>query len=127
MGKFPFLTDVVTMSRLVTRLFTWLNGELVGEDEFGNKYYRERGGKRRWVMYAKEAEPSQVPPEWHRWLHGTTDVAPSEQPVARKPWEKDAEPNPTGTAAAYMPQGHMLRKGTRPESTGDYEPWTPSS
>ena len=42
-----------------TQLWTWLYGELVGEDEFGNRYYRTRGGKidptllmeRRWVIY----------------------------------------------------------------------------
>ena len=37
-----------------TRLFTWLNGEQVGSDEFGNRYYvhrRTKGQKRekRWV------------------------------------------------------------------------------
>ncbi|MCH7889514.1 MAG: NADH:ubiquinone oxidoreductase subunit NDUFA12, partial [Proteobacteria bacterium] len=25
-----------------TRLFTWMRGEAVGEDEFGNRYYQER-------------------------------------------------------------------------------------
>ena len=45
-----------------TRLYTWLRGELVGSDEFGNRYYREKGAKalrrggglesreRRWVL-----------------------------------------------------------------------------
>src|SRR5215475_3521173 len=42
-----------------TQVWTSLYGELVGEDEFGNRYYRTRGGKidptlgfeRRWVIY----------------------------------------------------------------------------
>jgi hypothetical protein len=42
-----------------TQLWTWRFGEQVGEDEFGNRYYRTRGGKidptllfeRRWVIY----------------------------------------------------------------------------
>ena len=42
-----------------TQLWTWLYGEFVGEDEFGNRYYRTRRGKidrtllmeRRWVIY----------------------------------------------------------------------------
>ena len=42
-----------------TQLWTWLYGELVGEDEFGNRYFRTKGGKidrtlgfeRRWVIY----------------------------------------------------------------------------
>ena len=44
-----------------TQLWTWLYGEAVGEDEFGNRYYRTRGGKidpalgfeRRWVIYQR--------------------------------------------------------------------------
>jgi NADH:ubiquinone oxidoreductase subunit len=45
-----------------TRLFTWRKGERVGEDGQGNVYYRERGGERRWVIYAGAAEASRVPP-----------------------------------------------------------------
>ena len=28
-----------------TQFWTWMYGEAVGEDEFGNRYYRTRGGK----------------------------------------------------------------------------------
>ncbi|MDG2480772.1 MAG: NADH:ubiquinone oxidoreductase subunit NDUFA12, partial [Alphaproteobacteria bacterium] len=31
------------MATIGTRLFTWLKGESVGRDEFGNSYYREKG------------------------------------------------------------------------------------
>ena len=30
---------------LNTQVWTWLYGELVGTDEFGNRYYRTKGGK----------------------------------------------------------------------------------
>jgi NADH:ubiquinone oxidoreductase subunit len=30
---------------LGTRLLTWLRGELVGTDSFGNRYYREKGSR----------------------------------------------------------------------------------
>jgi hypothetical protein len=54
---------------LGTRFGTWRHGEKVGEDEFGNVYYRSRGGKadaalgheRRWVIYNGLAEASSVP------------------------------------------------------------------
>src|SRR5947209_17404613 len=44
---------------LGTQVWTFLYGELVGEDEFGNQYFRTKGGKidpvlgfeRRWVIY----------------------------------------------------------------------------
>ncbi|HYU11033.1 MAG TPA: NADH-ubiquinone oxidoreductase subunit NDUFA12 family protein, partial [Stellaceae bacterium] len=65
---------------LGTRWLTWLRGELVGTDPYGNRYYRLKGDKpqrlgggrfsreRRWVIYNGEPEGSKVPPEWHAWL-----------------------------------------------------------
>lgn len=113
-----------------TRLFTWLKGERVGTDAFGNVYYRERGGKagpreRRWVLYAGEAEASKVPPEWHIWLHHTVDTPPESRPRTPHAWEQPHLPNLTGTAAAYRPPGHVLAGGRRAKATGDYEPWRP--
>ena len=76
------------MTGIGTLLFTWLRGELVGTDAFGNRYYRDRGhhaGKdrrtRRWVLFAGEAEASRVPPMWHAWLHHTIDDVPSGEAV----------------------------------------------
>lgn len=110
---------------LGTSLFTWRKGESVGTDDQGNRYYRERGGKRRWVIYDGAVEASRVPPEWHLWLHYTTDVPPSEQPLPRKTWEKDHAPNLTGTTQAYFPPGSLYSAGQRKSATGDYEAWTP--
>ena len=115
---------------LGTRLFTLLKGRRVGTDATGNIYYQERRQRpghrlRRWVMYAGAPEASLVPPEWHAWLHYTTD-----QPLAernRRPWEKPHLPNPTGTPASYRPPGHDYRGGERARATGDYEAWTPGS
>ncbi len=121
------------------RLGTWLRtrrrGEFVGEDEFGNRYYRERGARdwrqeRRWVVYADgggEIEPSTVPPGWHAWLHHTLEHPPSERPLVRKRFEKPYVPNLSGTPEAWLPPGHLLRGGKRPPATGDYEPWRPES
>jgi NADH:ubiquinone oxidoreductase subunit len=113
-----------------TRLFTWMHGRLVGRDALGNRYYQDRkagpGGRaRRWVIYAGEAEASKVPPEWHCWLHYTTEAPLPE--TERRPWQKPHEPNFTGTAASYRPPGHDYRGGHRAPATGDYEAWTPGS
>jgi NADH:ubiquinone oxidoreductase subunit len=112
-------------------LYTWLHGELVGTDTFGNKYYRRkaRGGERRdrrWVVYDGTVEASRVPPEWHAWLHHTTDNVPPEGGSPRRPWQKQHQPNQTGTPNAYRPPGHTLRGGRREKATGDYETWTPN-
>ena len=115
---------------LGTRFYTWRYGEFVGEDEYGNRYYRQRNAKtpvpeRRWVIYNGEAEASRVPPGWYGWLHHTLDAPPTETPYTARPWEKPHEPNPTGTERAYRPRGNLLRGGTeRPKAYGDYEPWT---
>jgi NADH:ubiquinone oxidoreductase subunit len=120
---------------LGTRLYTWLRGEEVGRDQFGNRYYREKGGghvhpdsirkERRWVIYNGEVEASRVPPEWHAWLHHTVKEAPAGGEPPRRPWQKEHLPNLTGTTLAYRPPGHTLKGGRRDKGTGDYEPWTP--
>ena len=49
-----------------TKLFTRFHGVKVGQDSFGNVYYREKKPsngvrERRWVIYGGEAEGSAVP------------------------------------------------------------------
>jgi NADH:ubiquinone oxidoreductase subunit len=115
---------------LGTRLLTWLRGELVGSDGFGNRYYRDRKARRgkrekRWVIYNGEAEASRVPPEWHMWLHHTTDTIPDAATRRVRPWMKEHVPNLTGTTSAYRPPGHVLAGGAPPRGTDDYEPWRP--
>ena len=113
---------------LGTWLFTMLNGRRIGADAYGNAYYEERRPRagyriRRWVTYPGPPEASRVPPEWHAWLHYTTDEPLVERP--RQPWEKPHLPNLTGTPGAYRPSGSTLARGHRPKATGDYKPWTP--
>ena len=114
-----------------TLLFTWLHGTRVGRDATGNVYYQERqqpagARRRRWVIYRRgPAEASRVPPEWHAWLHYTTE-APLPVEV-RRAWEKPHQPNRTGTALGYRPAGHDYVGGQRARASGDYESWTPGS
>ncbi len=113
------------------RLLARLTGHKVGTDRFGNQYWESRkdfrayGRKRRWVLYAGTAEASKVPPEWHAWLHHTTQAPLPEQ--KRHAWQVEHRPNPTGTAAAYRPDGHDYQGGRRRQTAGDYEAWTPGS
>jgi NADH:ubiquinone oxidoreductase subunit len=108
-----------------TRFDTWRRGEPVGADKQGNRYFRERGGDRRWVLYSGEVEASRVPPEWNAWLQHTVDEAPAGD-IARRPWEREHIPNTTGTPDAYHPPGSLIEGGERDPATGDYEPWRPS-
>lgn len=114
---------------LTTWIYTQLFGEKVGEDSQGNVYYcRKRGNRReqRWVAYHGTVEASRVPPEWHGWLHYTYDATPEERTLPQYAWQKPHQPNLTGTALAYLPEGHGLKGAHRSASTSDYEPWQPS-
>ena len=124
--------------KFLSHFFTWWNdytlgtwwytlrkGEKVGEDDQGNAYYREKGGRRRWVIYKGDVEASRVPPEWHAWLHRTVAETPVEAPPQVKPWEAEHQPNLTGQAGAYFPPGSLTQSGTREKATGDYEAWKP--
>jgi NADH:ubiquinone oxidoreductase subunit len=112
-----------------TQFWTFLYGEYVGADEFGNRYYRQRGGKidkgfgfqRRWVIYNGVAEASRVPPSWHGWLHHTVDTPPVDENYQPREWQKPHRPNMTGTPSAYRPSGSTLKSGRRPPATGDYK------
>jgi NADH:ubiquinone oxidoreductase subunit len=118
-----------------TQFWTWRFGELVGEDEQGNRYFRTRGGvidptlgfERRWVIYNGVAEASRIPPGWYGWMHHKVDTPPTAEAYAPREWEKAHLPNLTGTPAAYRPSGSTLASGKRPKATGDYQPWTPGN
>jgi NADH:ubiquinone oxidoreductase subunit len=106
-----------------TSIYTWINGQEIGRDSTGNVYFQHKrpdasGKHRRWVMFKGAVDPSSVPPEWHCWLHYTTDAA---IPFAHRAWQKPQQPNPTGTPARYHPAGPA------PHSAGAYEAWTPGS
>ncbi len=116
-----------------TRFHTRRHGEFVGNDEFGNRYFRTKGGaidpalgfERRWVIYNGPIEASTTPPGWNGWLHHTVDVPPSRETYAPRDWQMAHRQNYTGTPLAYRPRGSTLSTGERPPATGDYEAWTP--
>lgn len=109
---------------LGTRWWTFLNGQHVGTDEAGNRYYKSKKD-RRWVIYNGPAEASAIPPGWHGWIHHRVDTLPSDERYTPRFWEKPHTPNLTGTARAYRPDGSLLAKGERPRVTGDYDAWSP--
>jgi NADH:ubiquinone oxidoreductase subunit len=131
---------------ILSKIFTWWDGatigtmlwssrfgEHVGTDAQGNKYFRSaklkttQGYDRRWVMYAGANDASNVPAEWHGWLHHSYDDVPESHLAPARIWEVDYTPNATGTTAAYRPQGALERGGKRARATGDYEAWSPDA
>jgi NADH:ubiquinone oxidoreductase subunit len=110
---------------LGTRFYLWRKGEFVGADELGNRYYRERKGDRRSVVYDGVADASKIPPGWHAWMHHRSDTPPSAETYSPREWEKRHEANLTGTAKAYRPPGSILSATPRTPAAPDYEPWQP--
>lgn len=115
------------------KALTWLKGDLVGQDEAGNRYYQERffffkpsdRRPRRWVVYNGHPEPSRVPPEWFGWLHFTL-----ERPLdvsRRYAWQKPYQPNLTGTLLTYKPEGYAMKEKRVPSPLRHYQAWTPPS
>lgn len=130
-----FLAKIFTWwdgATIGTLLWSSRNGEHVGTDAQGNKYYRSKNVKdgqqeRRWVIYDGANDASRVPAEWHGWLHGSYDELPESHLQPAKIWEVDYTPNATGTNTAYLPAGALQRGGKRARATGDYEAWTPDA
>lgn len=126
MSRFDSFSLIRRLSQIGTLLQTRLCGEEVGQDHFGNRYYRERKApqgvrERRWVIYVDEPEASKIPAEWHIWLHYTADAPIPDS--ARRPWQKPHIENMTGTPDAWFPPA--LKGGERPKATGDYQAWQP--
>ncbi len=114
------------------RWYTTRKGEFVGEDEFGNKYYRARSAvpesipERRWVVYNGYAEASAIPPGWHGWMHHTVDTPPTEKMYEPREWQQPHQPNHTGTALAYRPPGSIVSASGKPVAAeADYQAWQP--
>eukprot|EP00753_Platysulcus_tardus_P016596 PLAT5872.1.p1 GENE.PLAT5872.1~~PLAT5872.1.p1 ORF type:complete len:187 (+),score=68.65 PLAT5872.1:3-563(+) len=125
-------------------------GDLVGEDEFGNKYFEDNRfnyGAHRWVEYAAYTmhDATQVPPEWHGWLHYTYDENPVSHPelFAKPDWVKygreegKTREKPYGYGsgedpligrhsqdAAYKQPGHPLAADYKPAEE-DFTAWSP--
>lgn len=116
---------------LNTLFYTWRKGERVGQDQYGNAYYRAVSAlpqsipERRWVIYAGYAEPSQIPPGWHGWMHHRYDDPPEDGDYAPREWERPHVENVTGSAQAYRPPG-SIANGMRPKKQdATYTAWRP--
>ena len=104
-----------------TFIYTLFNGKFVGKDEFGNKYYSNKKGKR-WVIYNNLVESSKIPSEWHLWIHFLTNTIPSNN-APKFDWQKKHKENLTGTVEAYNPEGSL--KSDIKKDNKKYEIWKP--
>ncbi|KZT54517.1 NDUFA12-domain-containing protein [Calocera cornea HHB12733] len=103
------------------------HGKLMGEDQFGNKYYenlnpeQETPGRQRWIDFTQhDFNASQVPPEWHAWLNHIRKDPPSSDfhliQASRPKWIGPWRENLTGTRGAFK-----TYSTTKPK----FFPWEP--
>ena len=88
---------------LGTFLQTLFYGNMVGKDQYGNKYYQNRNASKRWVIYNGTVDASSIPPEWHSWLHKIINTLPTQVKFNNFKWQKNHKKNLTGTKNAYVP------------------------
>ena len=100
-----------------TRIKTILFGKFIGSDEYGNKYYQNKRGKR-WVIYANEIDASKIPVEWYSWIHFMPNKIENIHKLEKHDWQKPHQPNLTGTDSAYYPN-----KNNKHATEKKYKSW----
>ncbi|CAH1264450.1 NDUFA12 [Branchiostoma lanceolatum] len=88
-------------------------GTLVGVDQFGNKYFENKKyfyARHRWVEFGDkqkswwEPDASQIPPEWHRWMHCIGEHPPTEVPLTNPKFKQEHRINFSGNSRQnYVP------------------------
>ena len=108
-----------------TLVYTKVFGKFVGKDDFGNKYYITRDNKKKWVLYAKENDASNVTSAWHLWLTNDNVNIPIKNDKNLS-WQKKHIPNRTGSEEAYKPKGVITKKiHAKNKETKLYNSWIP--
>ena len=100
-----------------TRIKTILFGKLIGSDEYGNRYYQSKKGKR-WVIYANEIDASKIPVEWYSWIHFMPNKIENIHKLEKHNWQKPHQANLTGTDSAYYPN-----KNNKNSTEKKYKSW----
>ena len=100
-----------------TFLKTLFSGRLVGEDTYGNKYYKNKSDQR-WVVYKDNIEASKITSEWYLWMHHTINQIPNKM-EKKYIWQKEHLENQTGSLNAYRPNRISKKNNTKKK----YESW----
>jgi len=97
------------------------DGKLIGIDKFGNKYFQAidykwlPNSRNRWVEYsAWDFDASQIPPEWHGWIHHSTDLT-GDQVLKnfQHKWSGKHFQNLTATPSKYTPTNYLYSSDIR--------------
>ena len=103
-----------------TFLYTIFFGKKAGKDEFGNKYYTNKNGKR-WVIYNGEINASKITSDWFSWIHNISNKIPHKINEKKYSWQKPHQENKTGTKSSFKP--NVISKNNK--KFKKYESWKP--
>ncbi|KAF0976815.1 hypothetical protein FDP41_004110 [Naegleria fowleri] len=107
----------------------WEKGDkvLVGVDKYGNKYWETTKptelNRNRWVELARKDlvyDASDIPAEWHMWIHRLRDEPPTEDEANRKGFgvRRPHQPNWSGNPEKrHYPPGHFFNPSHKDVST----------
>jgi NADH:ubiquinone oxidoreductase subunit len=111
------------------RLLIWFKGKFVGNDSLGNRYYEEKPKsvydgrqQRRWVIYKSKYDVSNVPPEWHAWLHYRADK-PLNGEVFNLP-PNQSQLTETNTPGTVDENNKVVKLDIKMKRS--YQPWIPN-
>ena len=109
-----------------TVLYSFLHGKPVGEDNQGNKFYiHKKNIKKRWVLYKKQTDPTNIEVKWQIWL---TETDKDKEINFNNPgfkWQKNKKANLTGTLDSYHPASHSDKEKMYFDKKNKNSVWKP--
>ena len=94
---------------IISKIIMRFSSDLIGKNQYRNKYYRKKRSDKRFVIFNGRVEASKILPMWHGWLHKITGTFHLKRKKIYE-WQKDHLPNLTGTSFAVKPNGILLEK-----------------
>jgi NADH:ubiquinone oxidoreductase subunit len=130
---------ILFMNKLLTLLYLSIFGQLVGEDNYGNKYFELKkkdsfGRKKRVCLFRGRVEASKISPEWHLFMHYQKDSKEIPVNIKQYKWQRSYLPDLTLTSVKYLPKNHPSYSGKtnlyNAKGAGNpfkFQPWKPGS
>ena len=107
-----------------TILYSFLNGKKVGEDNEGNRFYIHKKNKqKRWVLYKKKIDPTNLEIKWQIWLTENDQEMIINNPSYK--WQKNKKANLTGTLDSYHPANNPEKEKTNFDEKNKNSVWKP--
>ena len=109
-----------------TTLYSFLNGKKIGEDNQGNKFYvHKKNNLKRWVLYKKQIDPTNLEIEWQIWL---TEYDKDKEIIINNPsykWQKNKKANLTGSLDSYHPADRSEKEKIYSDEKNKNSVWKP--